>query len=58
MHYLISHSVSIRGTAAAEWDKNTWGPLEDLAQNHPEAGVHFQGTQISPSPFQTLSKLS
>lgn len=36
-------SVSIRGTEAAEWDKNTWGPLEDLAQNHPEAGVHFQG---------------
>ncbi|KIV91649.1 hypothetical protein PV10_06165 [Exophiala mesophila] len=38
--------VSIRGTAAAEWDKNTWGPLEDLAQNHPEAGVHFQDCEI------------
>jgi D-amino-acid oxidase len=35
--------VSIRGTKAAEWDENTWGPLEDLAANHPEAGVHFQG---------------
>lgn len=39
----VASSVSIRGTEAAEWDKNTWAPLEDLAQNHPEAGVHFQG---------------
>lgn len=38
-----SGRVSVRGTEAAEWDKNTWAPLEDLAQNHPEAGVHFQG---------------
>lgn len=37
------YSVSTRGTEAAEWDRNTWAPLEDLARNHPEAGVHFQG---------------
>ena len=37
------HSVSVRGTEAAKWDKDTWGPLEDLAKNHPDAGVHFQG---------------
>ena len=35
--------VSVSGTRAAEWDRNTWPPLEDLARNHPEAGVHFQG---------------
>ncbi|OJJ97454.1 hypothetical protein ASPACDRAFT_45544 [Aspergillus aculeatus ATCC 16872] len=35
--------VSIRNTEAAEWDKHTWGPLEHLAKNHPEEGVHFQG---------------
>ncbi|CDM36778.1 FAD dependent oxidoreductase [Penicillium roqueforti FM164] len=29
--------VSIRGTEAAEWEKATWAPLEDLARNHPEA---------------------
>jgi hypothetical protein len=40
---LDDSSVSIRGTEAAEWDRNTWAPLEDLARNHPEAGVHFQG---------------
>ena len=34
--------VSVKGTQASGWDKNTWGPLEDLARNHPEAGVHFQ----------------
>ncbi|PYI16614.1 D-amino-acid oxidase [Aspergillus japonicus CBS 114.51] len=38
--------VSIRNTEAAEWDKNTWGPLEDLAKNYPEAGVHFQDCEI------------
>ncbi|KAH8803376.1 D-amino-acid oxidase [Xylogone sp. PMI_703] len=39
--------VSIRGTPAAEWDRNTWAPLEDLARNHPEAGVHFQECHIN-----------
>lgn len=39
------YSVSVHDTEAAEWDKNTWGPLEDLARNHPEAGVHFQGSE-------------
>ncbi|KAH6885177.1 D-amino-acid oxidase [Thelonectria olida] len=38
--------VSVRGTTAADWDKNTWAPLADLAQNHPEAGVHFQECEI------------
>ncbi|KAL1859236.1 D-amino acid oxidase [Paecilomyces lecythidis] len=38
--------VSISGTKAAEWDKSTWGPLADLAANHPEAGVHFQECEI------------
>jgi D-amino-acid oxidase len=38
--------VSTRGTKSAEYDKNTWAPLEDLAQNHPEAGVHFQECEI------------
>lgn len=43
-HCLLTRfRVSVSGTEAAEWDKNTWGPLEDLATNHPEAGVHFQG---------------
>lgn len=40
---MTDFSVSLRGTQAAEWDKNTWAPLEELARNHPEAGVHFQG---------------
>jgi hypothetical protein len=46
--WLIScgSSVSYTGTDSAEWDKNTWGPLEDLARNHPDAGIHFQKCQI------------
>jgi D-amino-acid oxidase len=38
--------VSVKGTEAADWDRNTWEPLADLARNHPEAGVHFQSTEI------------
>lgn len=37
------YSVGARGTKPAEYEKDTWAPLEDLARNHPEAGVHFQG---------------
>ena len=48
-------SVSISGTEAAEWDKNTWGPLEDLARNHPDAGVHFQGTNRDLSYGQGMN---
>ncbi|QDS75644.1 hypothetical protein FKW77_007000 [Venturia effusa] len=38
--------VSVRDTAASEWDKNTWAPLADLAAHHPEAGIHFQECQV------------
>ncbi|XHG03056.1 hypothetical protein AWENTII_006377 [Aspergillus wentii] len=38
--------VSVHDTDAAEWDRKTWVPLEDLARNHPEAGVHFQECEI------------
>jgi D-amino-acid oxidase len=40
------HRVSLRGTEAAEWDRNTWYELYRLAKEVPEAGVHFQGRQI------------
>ncbi|KAI9754170.1 MAG: translation initiation factor eIF-2B subunit alpha [Chaenotheca gracillima] len=39
-------SVSITGTEAAEWDKNTWPELNRLAADVPEAGVHYQDTVI------------
>lgn len=40
------HSVPIRGTPAAYWDKLTWTVLEDLARNHPDVGVRFQECEI------------
>ena len=53
--HINSSSVSTSGSEAAEWDKATWGPLADLAANHPEAGVHFQGTKnIALSSFMTM----
>lgn len=39
----LTSRVSQEGTEAAEWDRNTWPELRNLAENHPEAGVHFQG---------------
>jgi len=29
-----------------EWEKNTWPELERLARTCPEAGIHFQRTEI------------
>ncbi|EZF74575.1 hypothetical protein H105_03772 [Trichophyton soudanense CBS 452.61] len=34
------------GSAHARWETNTWPVLEDLAQNHPEAGIHFQKSVV------------
>ncbi|RMZ88828.1 hypothetical protein DV736_g3943, partial [Chaetothyriales sp. CBS 134916] len=46
--------VSVTGTRANEWDRNTWAPLDELARNHPEAGIHYQEL-LSPRPwFSTL----
>ncbi|KAE8384897.1 hypothetical protein BDV23DRAFT_176706 [Aspergillus alliaceus] len=38
--------MSTRGTKAADWDRRTWIALEDLARNHPDAGIHFQECEI------------
>lgn len=35
-------SMGEDGTTQGRWEKNTWPVLKDLAQNHPEAGIHFQ----------------
>lgn len=42
----VLQSVSIRGTSAADWDKLTWKVFDELARNHPDAGVHFQECEI------------
>ncbi|PGG97101.1 D-amino-acid oxidase [Blastomyces parvus] len=39
--------VGLPGTAHAEWEKNTWPVLADLAKNDPSAGIHFQRTVIN-----------
>ncbi|KAH8738016.1 D-amino-acid oxidase [Ilyonectria robusta] len=41
-----SMPVSVGGTDAAEWDKNTWFALEELARHHPDSGIHFQKARI------------
>lgn len=38
--------VSAKGTPAQTWDRDTWAAFADLAQNHPEAGLHFQKTEL------------
>jgi hypothetical protein len=40
-----SESVGKEGTPSQDYERNTWPELAKLAQEHPEAGVHFQGMQ-------------
>lgn len=40
---LLVHRVSAEGSAGARRETNTWPVLEELARNHPEVGIHFQG---------------
>ncbi|PGH01860.1 hypothetical protein AJ79_07797 [Helicocarpus griseus UAMH5409] len=35
------------GSDHAEWEKNTWPVLADLAKNNPRAGIHFQRAVIN-----------
>lgn len=46
--------VSRKGTEAAEWDKNTWPELKELATKHPESGVHFQ-SMVYPSTYRLIT---
>ncbi|KAL2810785.1 FAD dependent oxidoreductase [Aspergillus granulosus] len=34
------------GTDHAKWEKQTWQPLRELTEKHPEAGIHFQDSVI------------
>lgn len=36
-------SVGKEGTPSQEYERSTWPELAKLAQEHPEAGIHFQG---------------
>ncbi|KAF7558417.1 hypothetical protein G7046_g5739 [Stylonectria norvegica] len=49
--------VSVGGTPASDWDKNTWPVLADLAQNHPDAGIEFQGKMLLQS-FRSLGEVN
>ncbi|THV73580.1 FAD dependent oxidoreductase [Aureobasidium pullulans] len=35
--------VGKEGTPSQEYERNTWPELAKLAEQHPEAGIHFQG---------------
>ena len=41
-----SISFSEEGTETASYERNTWPELAHLAQKLPEAGVHFQTTEL------------
>ncbi|GAB7346868.1 hypothetical protein MBLNU459_g1950t1 [Dothideomycetes sp. NU459] len=38
--------VAKEGTASGDFERDTWPELARLAQDHPEAGVHFQETLV------------
>ncbi|KAH8425439.1 FAD-dependent oxidoreductase [Aspergillus melleus] len=39
--------VGVPGSAHARWERETWPALKDLAENHLDAGVHFQDTIVN-----------
>lgn len=41
-HRLI-YRVGKLGSPQGEWERATWPYLAELAKNHPDAGIHFQG---------------
>ncbi|KAL4919812.1 hypothetical protein BDW62DRAFT_178498 [Aspergillus aurantiobrunneus] len=34
------------GTNHAKWERETWLPLKELTEKHPEAGIHFQDSIV------------
>lgn len=38
--------MTVAGERANLWERDTWPVLEDLARNHPEAGIHFQQLKL------------
>ncbi|KAI9732174.1 MAG: hypothetical protein M1834_004271 [Cirrosporium novae-zelandiae] len=38
--------VSVKGTRAEKWDRNTWPELAHLAEQQPDSGIHFQDTAV------------
>ncbi|CAI7672370.1 unnamed protein product [Penicillium viridicatum] len=46
-------------TDAAEWDKNTWGPLENLAINHPgaEREIHNRAKDVGSATANWFKEL-
>jgi hypothetical protein len=43
---ILNASVGAENSKLGQWEKETWPHLRDLAQNFPEAGIHFQGTLL------------
>lgn len=46
----LNTSVGAKDSNLGNWEKATWPYLEDLAQNYPEAGIHFQSMILSVVP--------
>nr|BBH51408.1 D-amino acid oxidase [Rasamsonia emersonii]BBH51422.1 D-amino acid oxidase [synthetic construct] len=38
--------VGAENSRVGQWERATWPHLRDIAQNHPEAGIHFQDTVV------------
>jgi len=38
----------------SRWERRSWPELKRLAEEVPEAGIHFQSTPLHPTPFHTI----
>lgn len=43
---MFSISVGKEGSKHQEWERNTWAPLKEITEMHPEAGIHFLSTSL------------
>lgn len=44
----IQCSMGKEGSAHQAWEQATWPALKELAEKHPEAGLHFRGWFFFP----------
>jgi hypothetical protein len=41
----------------ATWEKDTWKPLVELADHHPEAGIHLQSKKTTTDQISAATVL-
>jgi hypothetical protein len=49
--------MGAQGSKQSEYERDTWPDLASLAQNRPDAGIHFQGNRSCPTLIKSSVKI-